>query len=162
FDWLMQLVDRSEPRYHDFAVELMIKALRPADFAPVTADTAGTAVAQPAAVNLGGSSFLFTGKMATMPRKEAEDKVKELGGVKASSVTKNLHYLVVGDEGSPFYSGGEKGDQQLKAEQLNAAGANIRIISETAFLQMLSGTAPAAADAGDALAGCAVLWQMAV
>ena len=34
FDWLMQLVDRSEPRYHDFAVETMIKAFTPADFAP--------------------------------------------------------------------------------------------------------------------------------
>ena len=44
FTWLMQLVDRSEPRYHDFAVELMIKALRPADFAPVEASTAGTAI----------------------------------------------------------------------------------------------------------------------
>ena len=169
FDWLMQLVDRSEPRYHDFAVELMIKALRPADFAVGQAfqpDAGPKSQAGkpdlPAAVNLGGSSFLFTGKMATMPRKTAEDKVKELGGSKASSVTKNLHYLVIGDEGSPFYSGGRKGDKQLKAEQLNAAGANIRIISETAFLQMLSGTAPAAAGAGDVLAGCEVLWRMAV
>jgi hypothetical protein len=162
FDWLMQLVDRSEPRYHDFAVELMIKALRPADFAPPSAQPAQVAPAAAAQVDLGGASFLFTGKMATMPRKEAEDKVKQLGGVKASSVTKSLHYLVIGDEGSPLYSGGAKGDKQTKAEQLNAAGANIRIISETAFLQMLSGTAPAAPQAGDAQAGCEVLWQMAV
>jgi hypothetical protein len=162
FDWLMQLVDRSEPRYHDFAVELMIKALRPADFAPPSATTVSAVPAAAAQVNLGGASFLFTGKMATMPRKEAEDKVKQLGGVKASSVTKNLHYLVIGDEGSPLYSGGAKGDKQTKAEQLNAAGANIRIISETAFLQMLSGTAPAAPAAGDAAAGCEVLWTMAV
>jgi hypothetical protein len=113
-------------------------------------------------VNLGGASFLFTGKMATMPRKDAEDKVKQLGGTKASSVAKSLHYLVIGDEGSPLYSGGKKGDKQTKAEQLNAAGANIRIISETAFLQMLSGTAPAAAAADATLAGCEVLWRMAV
>jgi hypothetical protein len=159
FDWLMQLVDRSEPRYHDFAVELMIKALRPADFAPHKPDAPAKASA---AVNLGGASFLFTGKMATMPRKDAEDKVKQLGGVKASSVTKGLHYLVIGDEGSPLYSGGKKGDKQTKAEQLNAAGANIRIISETAFLQMLAGTAPTAAGADATLAGCEVLWQMAV
>jgi len=161
FDWLMQLVDRSEPRYHDFAVEVMIKALRPADFAPHKPEAPAKGPA-PAAINLGGASFLFTGKMATMPRKDAEDKVKQLGGAKASSVTKTLHYLVIGDEGSPLYSGGRKGDKQVKAEQLNAAGANIRIISETAFLQMLSGTQPAAAGTDTTRAGCEVLWRMAV
>ena len=161
YAWLMQLVDRSEPRYHDFAVEVMIKALRPADFAP-RQETAAATAPTAAAINLDGASFLFTGKMATMPRKDAEDKVKQLGGVKASSVGKSLHYLVIGDEGSPLYSGGRKGDKQVKAEQLNAAGANIRIISETAFLQMLSGTAPTAAGADTTLAGCEVLWQMAV
>ncbi|HEX5270254.1 MAG TPA: BRCT domain-containing protein, partial [Gemmataceae bacterium] len=159
FDWLMRLVDRSEPRYHDFAVEVMTKALRPADFAPHQPEAQAR---ESATVNLGGASFLFTGKMATMPRKDAEDKVKQLGGVKASSVTKSLHYLVIGDEGSPLYSGGKKGDKQTKAEQLNAAGANIRIISETAFLQLLAGTARAAAAADATLAGCEVLWRMAV
>ena len=28
FEWLMKLAARSEPRYHDFAVETMIKLLR--------------------------------------------------------------------------------------------------------------------------------------
>ena len=157
-EWLMRLVESTEPRYHDFAVETMIKGFVPADFAekqPVAA-----VAAHP--VNLTGTSFLFTGKMATMPRKEAEEKVKQGGGVNSSSVTKKLHYLVIGDEGSPLYSGGKKGDKQLKAEQLNAAGANIRIISETAFLQMLAGTAPAAASADTTLAGCEAVWRMAL
>jgi hypothetical protein len=162
FDWLMQLVDRSEPRYHDFAVEVMIKAFRPADFAAPEPAAAPAVPAAPAAVDLGGASFLFTGKMATMTRKDAEARVKQSHGTVASSVTKKLHYLVIGDEGSPLYSGGRKGDKQLKAEQLNAAGANIRIVSETAFLQMLSGVAPPAASAGATLAGCERLWQMAV
>jgi hypothetical protein len=34
FDWLMQLALRSEPHYHEFALEYMTKALLPADFAP--------------------------------------------------------------------------------------------------------------------------------
>jgi hypothetical protein len=161
FDWLMQLVDRSEPRYHDFAVETTIKAFVPADFAPrQTAPAASPAAA--AAADLGGASFLFTGKMATMPRKDAEDRVKRTNGTVASSVTKKLHYLVIGDEGSPLYSGGKKGDKQVKAEQLNAAGANIRIVSETAFLQMLAGSARPAASADTTRAGCEQLWQMAV
>jgi hypothetical protein len=159
FEWLMQLVDRSEPRYHDFAVETMIKAFTPADFAP--AAPVGAPTAAPAAANFNGLSFVFTGKMATMPRKEAEDRVKAGGGTIAGSVTKKLHYLVIGDEGSPLYSGGKKGDKQQKAEQLNAAGANIAIISETMFLRMLSG-APAPAVGGDAArAGSARLWEMA-
>ena len=74
-----------------------------------------------------------------MQRKEAEDKVRQAGGAVASGVTTKLHYLVIGDEGSPLYGHGKKGAKQIKAEELNAAGANIKIISETAFLKMLAG-----------------------
>jgi hypothetical protein len=162
FEWLMELVDRSEPRYHDWAVEVMIKAFRPADFAPQQPAAAPAAPATPQAVDFGGASFVFTGKMATMPRRDAEQRVRDSNGSVSSSVTKKLHYLVIGDEGSPLYSGGAKGDKQTKAEQLNAAGANIRIISETAFLQMLSQGAPQAASADAILAGCERLWQMAL
>ncbi len=162
FDWLMRLVDRSEPRYHDFAVETMIKAFTPADFAPREEAPAAATPAAPTTIDLGEQTFLFTGKLATMNRKEAEDKVKNANGVNAGSVTKKLHYLVIGDEGSPLYSGGKKGDKQQKAEQLNGAGANIKIISETAFLQMLSGTARAPAGADATRKGCERLWSMAV
>src|SRR5262249_54086931 len=61
FDWLMRLAARSEPRYHDFAIEVMIKGFVPADFAEK--DTAAKPQAAPAAkVDLGGATFLFTGK----------------------------------------------------------------------------------------------------
>src|SRR5262249_21329426 len=67
FDWLMQLVARSEPRYHDFAVETMIRAFVPADFAPrETAPATTAAPAAAATVDLGGATFVFTGKLATM------------------------------------------------------------------------------------------------
>jgi hypothetical protein len=163
FDWLMQLVTRSEPRYHDFAVDLMVKAFVPADFAPreATAAPQATAPTAPVQVNLGGATFLFTGKMATLPRKEAEDKVRQSGGSVLKGVSAKLHYLVIGDEGSPLYGQGKKGDKQLKAEEYNAEGGNIKIISETAFLRMLSGE-PQAVSEDAALAGCQRLWQMAV
>ena len=107
------------------------------------------------------ASFLFTGKMATMKREDAESRVKATNGAVAGSVTKNLHYLVIGDDGSPLYGQGAKGSKQVKAEQLNEAGANIRIISETMFLQMLAGqTQSASADA--TLAGCQRLWELAI
>jgi hypothetical protein len=158
-DWLMQLVARSEPQYHDFATNTLIRALVPADFAP----QAAPAKKAPSAtvVDLGGATILFTGELASMTRKEAQDKVKAAKGANASSVTPKLHYLVIGDEGSPLYGQGKKGSKQTKAEELNAAGANIRIISETAFLQMLAGEQRSYSEDAT-LAGCERLWQMVV
>jgi hypothetical protein len=161
FEWLLRLASRSEARYHDFAVDTMIKGFTPADFAPKpNAAPASASVAAPASVNLGGASFLFTGKMATMQRKEAEDNVRNLGGSVASGVTNKLHYLVIGDEGSPLYGHGKKGSKQVKGEELNAAGANIKIVSETAFLKMLAGPTPQATE-GSSLDGALRLWEMA-
>lgn len=157
FEWLLKLAARSEPRYHDFAVETMIKGFAPADFAPREAAAPSAA---PAPVHLGGASFLFTGKLATMQRKEAEDKVRQAGGTVSSGVTNKLHYLVIGDEGSALYGHGKKGTKQLKGEELNAAGANIQIISETAFLKRLAGQAQAAS-ADATLAGSERLWELA-
>ena len=34
FEWLMRLVARSEPLYHDFASDRLIRTFLPADFAP--------------------------------------------------------------------------------------------------------------------------------
>lgn len=164
FDWLMQLVARSEPRYHDFAVEVMTKAFVPADFAPSAAAAAQpTPSATPAAaptIDLKGASFVFTGKLATMTRKEAEEKVSGANGTNYDAVSAKLAYLVIGDEGSPLFGAGKKGSKQVKAEQVNAGGGNIKIISETAFLKMLAGQQQeASGDATDA--GLERLWQMA-
>jgi hypothetical protein len=141
FDWLMQLAGRSEKEYADFAVEYMIKAFLPADFAPKKEEPKPAKVekAKPATIDLKGQSFLFTGKLATMQRGEATKKVTGANGKNASSVNAKLDYLVIGDEGSPLYGAGRKGSKQVDAEKLVAGGAPIKIISETAFLQMLAG-----------------------
>jgi hypothetical protein len=159
-DWLMGLVTRSEPRYHDFATEVITKGFAPADFAPQGEAAATTAEAEPEEVDLGGATFLFTGALATMKRADAEAKVKGAKGTIVSSVTAKLHYLVIGDEGSPLFGHGKKGSKQLKAEELNSSGGNIRIISETAFLQMLAGRKrEVSSDA--TMAGAERLWEMA-
>jgi len=46
FEWLMQLACRSEPRYHDFAVETLVRSFAPADFAPsdMPSDAPGSAL----------------------------------------------------------------------------------------------------------------------
>jgi BRCT domain type II-containing protein len=99
--------------------------------------------------------------MATMVREDAQAEVERLGGVNAKSVTKTLDYLVVGDLGSPLYGNGKKGSKMLKAEEYQQKGMPVKIISETAFLQMLAGGAPQAADSDAMIAGCEVLWEMA-
>ena len=162
FDWLMTLVERTEPREHDFAVEYMTKAFVPADFAP-----SDGAAEEPAAgdgeinVDLEGKSFLFTGKLATMTRGQATKKVTTANGTNASGVNKKLDYLVIGDEGSSLYGEGRKGSKQVKAEKIIADGAPMRIISETAFLQMLAGKTRKADDDSNAK-GLERLWEMLV
>ncbi len=162
FEWLMELVRRSEPRYHDFAVETMSKAFLPADFAtqdPAAETEKASEPSEEIHVDLGGASFVFTGKLATMTRSEAQNKVTTAGGANSNSVTKKLDYLVIGDDGSPLYGQGRKGSKQLKGESLIEEGAGLKIISETAFLQMLAGEQRQFSD--DAVeAGCAKLWQM--
>lgn len=160
FEWLIELVGRGEPAYHDFAVDTMIKAFLPADFAD---ETDAVAVEEEGSdeinIDFEGASFVFTGKLATMTRTEAQAKVAAANGKKSGTVGKTLGYLVIGDEGSPMYGQGRKGSKQVKAESLNEQGAEIRIISETAFLQMLTGTQREFS--GEAVeAGCENLWKM--
>ncbi|MEM9192454.1 MAG: BRCT domain-containing protein, partial [Myxococcota bacterium] len=83
-----------------------------------------------------GKTFLFTGKLAAMKRADGKRHVAELGGSMAGSVSKNLDYLVVGDDGSPLYGQGKKGSKLVAAEKLVAQGAPLQIVSETEFLAM--------------------------
>ncbi len=162
FEWLMVLVKRSEPLYHDFAVDLMIKAFLPADFANESDDAKAEEVSksdEDVVVDLDGQTFMFTGKMATMTRAETKSKVVDANGKSASGVTKNLNYLVIGDEGSPLYGEGRKGSKQVKAEALRDSGVDIKIISETAFLQMLAGEQREFSESS-VEDGCETLWEM--
>ena len=160
FEWLMQLVNREEAEYHDFALQLMTKAFVPADFAPADTEAVSSTISA-TSIDLAGKSFLFTGKLSTMTRGEAEQKVTDAKGKNAGSVNAKLDYLVIGDEGSPLYGNGRKGSKQVSAEKLIAAGAGLKIISETAFLKMLAGEQSQASE-DKQLAGCETLWQMAV
>ncbi len=161
FEWLMELVQRGEKRYHHFALNVLNKSFSPADFATDTETKNEPTADGEINVDFGGDSFLFTGKLAKMTRSEASKKVIDAGGSNASGVTKKLHYLVIGDEGSSLYGEGRKGSKQVKAEKLIEDGAEIKIISETAFLQMLTGQVREASS--DAIEeGCEQLWSMLI
>jgi len=70
-----------------------------------------------------GRSFVFTGKLSTMDRDEAQQKVRETGGKVLGGVSKNLDFLVVG----------EKAGSKLQ----EARSLGVRILNEPEFLALL-------------------------
>ncbi len=79
-----------------------------------------------------GKSFVFTGKLMTLARSEAEQRVRALGGAVLSAVSKSVAYLVLGQE-----KDGGKSTKQKAAEKLVAAGEAIKVLSEAELLAML-------------------------
>ena len=78
-----------------------------------------------AGLPLAGKTFVFTGELDAMPRGEAEEKVRALGGEAGSSVTRKTDYVVVGkDPGS-------------KAEKAKKLG--LKILDEGGFLKLIHG-----------------------
>jgi DNA ligase (NAD+) len=73
---------------------------------------------------LQGKKFVFTGGLTTLTRPDASDLVKHKGGIVASSVNKDIDYVVVGDKPGSKYD---------KAKKLGLA-----IISEDEFRELVS------------------------
>ena len=72
---------------------------------------------------LNNQKFLFTGSLELFTRNQAKQMVLENGGQIASSVSKNLDFLV---------AGAKAGSKLKKAEELE-----IRVISEEEFLKLI-------------------------
>ncbi|MEO0138947.1 MAG: NAD-dependent DNA ligase LigA [candidate division WOR-3 bacterium] len=72
---------------------------------------------------LSGKVFVFTGELDCCPRSKAKQMVEELGGQAADTVSKRVHYLVVGKN---------PGSKLQKAQKLG-----IKIIDEKEFLEMI-------------------------
>ncbi|NLI55897.1 NAD-dependent DNA ligase LigA [bacterium] len=74
---------------------------------------------------LKGKKIIFTGSLETMLRKEAEELLKNSGGEVASTISKNIDYVVVGKD---------PGSKLDKAKKLN-----LKIINEDDFIEMIKG-----------------------
>jgi tetratricopeptide (TPR) repeat protein len=89
---------------------------------------------------------VFTGKLSTLGRKEAQALVERLGGHVADEVTAKTTMLVLGAEGASRdvdRSESEKTHKLKKAEQLNLeTAAHIRILSESEFCKIAGLTPP--------------------
>ncbi|MCM8765466.1 MAG: NAD-dependent DNA ligase LigA [Candidatus Omnitrophica bacterium] len=72
---------------------------------------------------LKGKKFVFTGELSEFSRKEAEELVRSLGGEASAAVSKNIDFVVVGENpGSKF----------AKAKELG-----VKIIDETEFKKLV-------------------------
>ena len=86
-----------------------------------------------------GRMFVFTGVMAFGPRKDCKALVEERGGLIGGSISKKVHYLVVGSVGNEQWRHSTYGTKIMKAVELREAGASIAIVSEDHWQKMLLG-----------------------
>ena len=86
-----------------------------------------------------GQTIVFTGALSSMQRREAMQLVANIGGVNANSVTKKTNYLVVGSEEFAASVKNGKTTKMKKAEELRLKGADLSVISESAFFDLLYG-----------------------
>ena len=119
-------------------IESLLEHVRPVFPDPETLRAEEERAAQGA---LAGKRFLFTGTLESMTRKEAQQRVKELGGETPSAVSRELDYLVIGDKDYERYEGGWRSSKLKKALGYNDEGHEIAIINESRFLALLEGEA---------------------
>jgi DNA ligase (NAD+) len=72
---------------------------------------------------LAGQAFLFTGTLARLSRREAQERVKALGATLLSGVSANLNVLVAGEK---------PGSKLKKAQELG-----VKVLSEDEFVRLL-------------------------
>lgn len=84
-----------------------------------------------------GRVVVFTGALEKMTRKEAMQLVADLGGINADSVTKKTNFLVLGNNDLCSSIKDGKSSKHKKAEKYILGGADLSIIPENVFYDML-------------------------
>ena len=85
-----------------------------------------------------GEKFVFTGKLDTLSRKQAQDLVSALGGKPQAAVTKDTTILVIGKVTTNLFQEDSRSLKMQKVEALQEEGRSIRVLSEKAFLEQVS------------------------
>src|SRR5262245_53118748 len=78
----------------------------------------------------------FTGKLASLSRKEACQIVYDGGGEVTPSVSRRTSVVVVGMKGGPLLTDGMISSKLKRAEELMKRGLPLQVISELAFLEL--------------------------
>jgi len=85
-----------------------------------------------------GKTFVFTGTLEKMVRRDAMQLVANMGGLCADRVTKDTNYLVLGNLAYSKSIKDGKSSKQKSAEKLQRAGNDIEVISENVFYEMIA------------------------
>lgn len=80
-------------------------------------------------------TFLFTGVMAFGPRKECQSLVTERGGACKTSMSKKIHYLVIGTIANDDWMHSSHGRKIEDALNLRNEGHPVAIINEDHFIK---------------------------
>ena len=105
---------------------------------PIFASPTGAALRRDGNVEgaLFGETLVFTGALI-VPRREAADMAAAAGCDVASNVTKKTTLLVVGTQDKRALKGYEKSSKHRKVEALIEKGAEIQILSESDFSELV-------------------------
>ena len=82
-------------------------------------------------------NIAITGNFVNFPRKDAVQKILNLGGHYISKVTEETEYLIEGSKRSR-YQKNPKSTKQLQAEKLISDGVDIKIFTEEEFLKIIN------------------------
>lgn len=80
----------------------------------------------------------ITGVLSSMTRKEAMQRIVDVGGFVEDTVTTRTNYLVLGNNDYNYILKGKKSSKLKKAESMKLEGFPIEIISENSLNEMLN------------------------
>jgi len=86
---------------------------------------------------LAGESIAFTGTLASMTHRQAQELTEQHGGTATEHVSRRTTMLVVGEEGWPLEPDGRPSQKLLHAQDLQQQASDIRILSESDWLRLL-------------------------
>ncbi|MCM1104093.1 MAG: exonuclease domain-containing protein [Clostridium sp.] len=84
-----------------------------------------------------GKICVFTGTLEKMQRRDAMQLVADLGGINADNVTKKTDFLILGNNDFCSSIKDGKSNKQKRAEELILKGADIKILSENVFYDLV-------------------------
>ena len=87
---------------------------------------------------LRGEKIVFTGKLDTLSRKQAQNLVSALGGKPQAAVTKDTTNLVVGKATTNLFQEDPRSLKMQKVEALQQEGRPICVLSEKTFLERVA------------------------
>lgn len=128
---LLEEIPNQYPSFDDFKKTFSKKGLKAKDIVTNNTEFDENHI-------LYGKTCVFTGKLERFVRSEAMKLVVDLGGLCSDNVNSKTNYLVLGNNDFCSTIKDGKSTKHKKAEKLILKGQDLEIISENAFLDLLS------------------------